>query len=88
MLAIHGDAEAGDWQQLQSGHPSTQRSDNGLITVNQRPSYSDSDEKVGGGEVRQGEVTAVSLISLPLPRMEPGEYYRGQRAVSSDILTI
>ena len=44
-----GDAEAGDWQQLQSGHPSTQRSDNRLITVNQRPSYSDWDEKVGRG---------------------------------------
>ena len=28
-------------QQLQSGHPSTQRSDNRLITVNQRPSYTD-----------------------------------------------
>ena len=57
-----GDAEAGDWQQLQSGHPSTQRSDNGLITVNQRPSYSDWDEKVGRGG-RGGERLVLSHYS-------------------------
>lgn len=32
----------------------------------------------GGGGEGDGEVGAVSLFSLPLPRIETGELYRGQ----------